>query len=145
MNKYLKEFCLRGLCFSVGGPVVLAIVYLINDAAGIATVLDPSETSRGILTVSLLAFIAAGITVVYQIERLPLMAAIAIHGGVLYLDYILIYLINGWLKSQLVPVLVFTVIFVVGYGMIWLCIYAGLRRNAKALSQKLPANRGSGE
>ena len=145
MKRFLKEFCLRGLCFSVGGPVVLAIVYLINDAAGIVTVLDPGDVTQGILTVSLLAFIASGITVIYQIERLPLMAAIAIHGGVLYLDYILIYLLNGWLQSRLVPVLVFTGIFLLGYGLIWLAIYAGIRKKTQELSRKLPANRDGGK
>lgn len=140
MKKYLKEFCLRGLCFSVGGPVILAIVYLVNDATGIATVLDPADTARGILTVSLLAFIAAGISVIYQMEQLPLMGAIAIHGGVLYLDYILVYLLNGWLKHQLLPVLIFTVIFILGYALIWLAIYIGIRRKTKELNRKLPAN-----
>ena len=141
MKKLLKEFCLRGLTFCAGGPLILAVVYLITGGTGAVTALDPVATAREILTVTALAFIAAGITVVYQAERLPLMAAIAIHGGVLYADYILIYLLNGWLKSQLVPVLIFTAVFLLGYGLIWLCIYAGIRRKTEALNAKLPGNR----
>lgn len=139
MKQFLKAFCLRGLCFCAGGPLILAIIYLINDSAGLVTALDPGAAAREILTVSLLAFVAAGITVVYQIERLPLMAAIALHGTVLYLDYILIYLLNGWLQRQLLPVLVFTFFFVLGYGLIWLLIYRSIRKKTEQLNQLLPS------
>ena len=84
-----------------------------------------------------MAFIAAGITVVYEIEKLPLFSAILLHGVALYADYILIYLLNGWLKSQLVPIAIFTGIFIVGFALIWLIIYRVTKSTADSLSQKL--------
>lgn len=67
----------------------------------------------GIVTVTLLAFIAAGIGVVYQIERLPLLSATAIHAGALYLDYLLIYLLNNWIPRDWAFIGVFTLCFAV--------------------------------
>ena len=91
MKKYVFEFVKRGLMAASGGPVILAIVYGIIGATGEAVSFTPSEVCMGILTVTLMAFIAAGITIIYQMERLPLASAIAIHAGVLYLDYLLMY------------------------------------------------------
>ena len=70
-------------------------------------------------------------------EQLPLSMMILLHGGALYIAYILIYLINGWLQQQLIPVLVFTGIFVVGYGIIWLIIYGVTKAKTKQLNQKI--------
>ena len=117
--------------------MVLAIVYGILGATGTVTALTPDEVCRGILTVTVLALTVGGMTAIYQMEKLPLISAIAIHGDVLYAVYILIYLFNGWLKHQLTAVLVFTGIFMVGYALIWLVIYLGIRSNTNALNRKL--------
>ena len=68
-------------------------------------------------------------TAIYQIERLPLMAAVSIHGGVLYAGYLATYLLNGWLRGDRTHILVFTGIFILGYLAIWAVIYAIIRRN----------------
>ena len=137
MKKFWSNFFLRGLMAAAGGPVVLAIVYGILGATGTVTALTPDEVCRGILTVTVLALTVGGMTAIYQTEKLPLISAIAIHGGVLYAVYILIYLFNGWLKHQWTAVLVFTGIFMVGYALIWLVIYLGIRSNTNALNRKL--------
>lgn len=137
MKKYVIGFLKRGLVAAAGGPVILAIVYGILGTTGVIVSLTATEVCMGILTVTLMAFIAAGITVVYEIERLPLFPAVLLHGIVLYLDYILIYLLNGWLKSQLVPILIFTGIFIAGYAVIWGIIYAITKRTTDSLNRKL--------
>ena len=137
MKKSLISFLKRGLTFSVGGPVVLAIVYGILGATGVAPTLDTMDVCRGILTVSLMAFIAAGMTVVYDNEKLPLFIAILLHGVALYLDYILIYLLNGWLRAEWKPILVFSAAFVAGFTLVWLLIYFCTRRSADRLNRKL--------
>lgn len=137
MKKHMIDFCKRGLMAACGGPVILAVVYFALGRAGVIQTLTPAEVCKGILTVSLLAFIASGVSVVYQIDRLPLTGAILIHSVVLYLDYILIYLWNGWLKRDLTPVLIFTVIFAVGYAFIWLMIYFSTRNNIEKLNKQL--------
>lgn len=137
MKKFLKEFFLRGLICAAGGPVVLAIIYGVLGAAGTAECLAPREVCKGILTITALAFVAAGMTAIYQIEQLPLPTMILLHGGVLYMAYILTYLVNGWLLNQLKPILVFTGIFIAGYGAIWSVIYNTTRAKAKKINEKL--------
>ena len=114
MKKFWKEFLLRGLLCAAGGPVVLAIIYGILGATGAAETLSPKDVCMGILTITLLAFTAAGMTAIYQMEQLPLPTMILLHGGALYIAYILTYLLNGWILNQLKPILIFTGIFIAG-------------------------------
>lgn len=140
MKKFAKEFLLRGLIACGGGPVVLAIIYGILGATGTVSHLSPGEVCMGILTVTLLAFIVAGMTAIYQLEQLPLISAILIHGAGLYAAYILIYLLNGWLKQHLIPIAIFTAAFIAGYAVIWLIIYTLTKTKTDALNKKLMKN-----
>ena len=65
------------------------------------------------------------------------MTAILIHGGVLYIGYLGTYLLNDWLDFGVMPVIVFTAIFVVGYIVIWAIIYSIIRRNTAKLNEML--------
>ena len=113
MKQYCLTFLKRGLLAASGGPLILAMIYGILGANGQVTSLAPGEVCMGIVTVTLLAFIAAGIGVVYQIERLPLLSATAIHAGAMYLDYLLIYLLNNWIPRDWAFIGVFTLCFAV--------------------------------
>ena len=104
--------------------------------AGVET-LTVNQVCTGIISLSALAFVAGGMNVIYQIERLPLMAAILIHGGVLYGGYLGTYLLNGWLEWGSMPILFFTGIFVLGYLLIWAVIYSITKRSADQLNEKL--------
>ena len=137
MKTFWKEFFLRGLLCAGGGPVVLAIIYGILGATGTVEAFRPNEVCMGILIITLLAFVAAGMTAIYQMEQLPLPTAILLHGGALYLAYILTYLLNGWLLRQLIPILVFTGIFVVGYAVIWLIIYWIVKAKTEKINKML--------
>lgn len=137
MKKFAKEFLFRGLIACSGGPIVLAIIYGILGATGTVHHFSPNEVCMGILTITLLAFIVAGMTAIYQMEQLPLPIMILLHGGALYIAYILTYLINGWLLKSLVPILVFTGIFVASYALIWLIIYLVERDRAVKLNKLL--------
>ena len=137
MKKFWKEFILRGLVAAAGGPVVLAIIYGIIGATGQVDVLTPAEVCKGILTITGLAFVVAGTTAIYQMEHLPLPTMILLHGGVLYIAYIVTYLFNGWLQNSLIPILVFTGIFVTCYGIIWLVIYFTNKAKANRINEKL--------
>ena len=133
----LKEFFKIGLMAGGGGPMILALVYTVLQACGTVEVLTVSEVILAIVTSFLLAFVAGGISVVYRIEKLPLMWASLIHVSVLYADYLIIYLVNGWLPP--VWILPFTGIFLAGYFAIWSCIYFSIRRNIRRMNQKLNA------
>ena len=137
MKKFLKEFLLRGLICAGGGPIVLAIIYGILGAAGAVEAFSPREVCLGIVTITLLAFIAAGMTAIYRMEQLPLPIMILLHGGALYIAYILTYLINGWLQSSPIPILVFTGIFIAGYAIIWLIVYLVEKAKTEKLNKLL--------
>lgn len=135
MKPFFKDFCLRGLTTAAGGPVVLAIVYGILGKTGVIETLSPGEVCLGVLSITLMAFIAGGITVVYTLEQLPLPMAILIHGGVLYVDYLLMYLLNDWIPKGGIGI--FTLIFVFGYAAVWLVIYLSIRIKTAQINKKL--------
>lgn len=137
MKPLIKTFFHHGLIAAGGGPAVLALIYYFLGRSGVITGLTVGEVVRGILTVTLLAFIAGGTPVVYRVERLSLMTATLIHALVLYADYILIYLFNGWLKYSVTPVLVFTALFFGGYAVIWLFIYRGVKANVERINREM--------
>lgn len=137
MKAFWKEFLLRGLICASGGPIVLAIIYGILGATGAVDAFPPREVCLGIVTITLLAFVVAGMTAIYRMEQLPLPMMILLHGGALYIAYILTYLINGWLHNSLVPILVFTGIFLTGYALIWLIIYFVEKSKADKLNKLL--------
>lgn len=137
MKKFVSEFIRRGLIAVGVGPVVFAVVYLILQQYAAIEVLTVNEICIGIFSLSALAFVAGGMNAIYQIERLPLMAAILIHGSVLYVGYLGTYLLNDWLDLGVIPIVVFTGIFVVGYVVIWAVIYSIIKRNTEKLNEKL--------
>ena len=137
MKRYIGNFVQRGLTACGFGPLVLAIIYLILQNQGIVQTLTVNEVCIGILSLSGLAFLAGGMNSIYQIEQLPLMVAILIHGGVLYIGYLGTYLLNGWLELGITPVLVFTGIFVAGYLVIWAVIYSIIKKNTDRINEVL--------
>ena len=119
------------------GPMVLAVVYGILQRCGVVETLSVHRVFVGIFSLTVLAFVAGGMNAVYQIERLPLMVAILIHGAVLYLGYLGTYLLNGWLEWGALPILVFSGIFALGYLVIWVIIYSIIKRNTEKLNKIL--------
>ena len=137
MKKNILEFVRRGMTACGIGPIVLAILYLILQHQGRLQTLIVNQVCLGIFSISILAFIAGGMNVIYQMERLPLMAAITIHGGVLYISYLITYLVNDWLQWGVTEILVFSWIFLLGYIIIWLIIYSIIKRNTEKVNKIL--------
>ena len=134
MKKHIFDFIRRGLVAWGLGPIILAVLYLILRQQGVLETLSVSQVCIGILSLSALAFIAGGMNALYQIEQLPLMMAILIHGGVLYLSYLATYLVNGWLEWGMTPVLAFTGIFAGCYLLIWVFIYSVTKKRTDRLN-----------
>ena len=105
--------------------------------AGAVESIDAVKVAVEILTATLLAFIAAGITAIYKVERLPLAAAAMIQLAVLYADYILIYLFNGWLENSAFAIGIFTGIFIVGFAVIWYIILLVNRHKVAEMNRKM--------
>ena len=137
MKKYIMDFIRRGLIAAGFGPTVLAVIYLIiKKQAGIETLMV-DEVCIGIFSLTALAFVAGGMNIIYQMERLPLAVAILIQGVVLYVGYLATYRINGWLEQGMTPILVFTVIFILGYLAVWGIIFFVSRRNTARVNEIL--------
>ena len=137
MKKFVLDFLHRGAIACGLGPIVLAVLYLILQQSAVIDTLTVNQVCIGIFSITVLAFIAGGMNAVYQMERLPLMAAILIHGGVLYGSYLGTYLLNDWLDFGVIPIVVFSAIFVVGYIVIWAVIYSIIKRNTAKLNAML--------
>lgn len=143
MKKYSAEFIKRGLMAAAGGPVILAMIYGVLGATGTATEIAALEACLGILSITLMAFIASGITMIYQVESLPLPTAILIHAAVLYLDYLMVYLVNSWLPRNAIGM--FTLIFFGSFAAVWLVIYLCIHKRTVQLNQQLGAKKENGE
>ena len=141
MKKFVLEFIRRGFIACGFGPFVLAVLYLILQYQGELDTLSVNQVCLGIFSLSALAFIVGGMNVVYQIERLPLMVAISIHGGVLYISYLVTYLLNDWLEKDATPILFFSGIFIFLYLLIWIIIYSTTKRDTEKVNEILKKNR----
>ena len=142
MKRHVLEFFKRGMLVMGWGPICMAVVFLILWKCGVVAIVTTGEMVLGILTVSLMAFFAGGIGVVYQIERLPLLYAFLIHFVTLYLDYVAIYLVNGWLADGIIPFLVFTAIFIAGFLLIWCVVYCITRADVEKMNYDIKKSRG---
>ena len=137
LKKYFKDFLLRGLVSMGFGPIILSIIYGILGLCRVVDKLAVNDVVLGFLSITALAFLCGGITVVYQIEEIGISKAITLHGIALYVAYAVVYITNNWLKDGLIPFLIFTVIFVAGYALVWLVIYLITKRGTDSLNKKI--------
>ncbi|MBQ7765298.1 MAG: DUF3021 domain-containing protein [Lachnospiraceae bacterium] len=135
MKKFWIEFMKRGMVAAWGGPAIVCIVWACLKAAGVVTFIEVDTVILAVVSSMLMAFVAAGISVVYQMEQLPKGMAALIQMAVLYVDYLVIYLINGWMPLKAVGI--FTIIFLVCFAIIWAIIYLSTRNSVKKMNEKL--------
>ena len=143
MKGFISNFVLRGLIACGFGPLVLGAIYLTLNISGVVDTVSVTEMCMGILSIFVLAFVCGGMTAIYQVEKLHIITAILLHGGVLYAVYLATYLINNWLEEGLIPLLVFSGIFVVGYIIIWAIIYAINRKRIAKINAILKTKQGN--
>lgn len=136
VKKYFKDFLLRGLVSMGFGSIVLSIVYGILGLCDVVDKIAVNEVVLGYLSLTALAFLCGGMTVVYQIEEIGISKSITVHGLMLYIAYAVVYLTNNWLKDGIIPFIVFTIIFVVGYALVWIVIYLVTKRGTDILNKK---------
>ena len=137
MNGFWKNFFLRGLTCCGFGPLTLSVIYFILGASGAVTEILPQKAAVEILSITLMAFIIAGMTSIYQAEKLPLPIRIGIHCLTLYCAYLLVYLFNGWLASDAAALITFSIVFFAGFAGIWAIIYLVNRKKIKKLNEAL--------
>ena len=135
IKRYYKKFLLRGIISMGFGPIVLAIIYASLGFSGVVECVSVFEMSLGIITISVLAFISGALTMLYQIEEIPILWSILAHGVVLYTAYATVYVVNSWLEPGIIPFVVFTSIFVISYIIIWTTIYLITKKQTDKLSE----------
>jgi len=134
-KNYIWEFVKRGLMFAWGGPVIVAIVWYCIYKSGNLVSLSVPEVVMGILSTTVLAFVAAGVSIVHQIESLPKGFAALIQGSVLLIDYGVVYLMNGWFPLNRIGI--FAAIFVVVFVAIWGIIYLSARAKVNKMNKMM--------
>ena len=134
MKRVLKKFTLRGLVFMGFGPLIYAIVAFILYLCNVETTSTGLEIFKAVISTSLLAFLVAGVSVVWQEEKLGIGFAVLIHGTTLYVSYLAMYLINNWIPRSGASIAIFSGIFIGTYLLIWLIIYLVEKKRAKKLT-----------
>lgn len=137
MKAFIREFCKRGALFAALGPVILAIVYIFLSANGVVESITVQRMITEILSSTLMAFIAAGVSAVYTVDRLWHGTAGLIQGAVLFLDYIGIYLLNGWLPMKPQAIALFAAIFIGVFAVIWIIVYFIVRANINRFNKEM--------
>lgn len=134
MKRVLKKFTLRGLVFMGFGPLIYAIVMFILYLCNVETTFTGLEIFKAVISTSLLAFLVAGVSVVWQEEKLGIGFAVLIHGTTLYISYLAMYLINNWIPRSGASIAIFSGIFIGTYLLIWLIVYLVEKKRAKKLT-----------
>ncbi len=135
MKNNIRNFFIRGAMFAWAGPVITAIIWAVLKAAGNMDELSVDEVVTGIISTTVMAFIASGISIVYQIENLPKTFAGLIQMSVLYIDYLGFYILNGWIPLSRIPF--FTLIFAAVFITIWCIIYIPTRMKVNKINQMI--------
>ena len=119
------------------GPIVYGIVMWILYLCGVGTLSNGLEIFKGIISTSIMAFLIAGISSIWQKERIHLGIKIGIHCLMLYTSYLVVYLLNDWIVKDFKAIGVFTIVFVLGYALVWLIIYVVEKQKAKKLNSQI--------
>ena len=123
MSHHCFQLFRRG--FSCVAQIDLVVHALIGDVQHIALLIH--ETMHSLPQAFLLS----------TIETLPKSIAALIQMAVLYIDYMGIYLLNGWLPVEKIGM--FTLIFLAAFAVIWLIIYTSIRMKVNRINQKMRA------
>lgn len=137
MKEFISSFTKRGLIAAGFGPFILTIFYYAYYLAIHYNPTSVLEINKNILSSLILAFIAGGISAIFKVEKLSLGIATLINAVVIYIDYLFFYLFNDWVEMSFTPLIVFTICYIVGYVIIWLCIYHQVKAQIQKVNQKL--------
>ena len=137
MNKYVKEFLMRGMMFSGFGPIIYAIIIMILSYTLPDFSITAMEVFKAVLSTYLLAFVHAGASVFNQIESWSVLKSLLCHLSTLYVAYTICYLANAWLTYSWAVIGIYTAIFIVGNALIWTIVYCCVRVSAKRLNVKI--------
>lgn len=134
MNKYVKEFCIRGLIFGALGPLVYGIVMMILGFCNVKIEIQGWQILLAIVSTYLLAFIQAGSSVFEQVEEWSSFKSALIHLATIYVIYLVTYLVNTWIPLNWIAIVIFTAAIIVTFLLIWLICYLVNRKFKNTLN-----------
>ena len=137
MKQFIKEFLKRGAFFCSLGPVIVAIIYIFLLNFGVVETVHVRKIIVEIFSSTIMAFVAAGVSAVYTVDKLQTPTAALIQGSVLLIDYLSVYLLNGWLETSVTAIAVFIGVFIFFFLLIWLFIYFFQKAKIKKLNSKI--------
>lgn len=137
MNNLKKEFVKRGLTGALMGVLVLAVVYKALWTTGTAETIALNKAFTEIITIALMGLFMAGTSVVYENEKMSLLAATAIHFAVLFFSVLTVYTYNGWIPADKSFLLMFALNFLIAYAVIWIISYHAAKRKMEKLNKKI--------
>ena len=137
MKRFILKFIRRGLIFGGGGPLIYSIVMYILYLCNADTTFNGLDVFKNVLSTYVMAFLVSGISIIWEEEQLGLGLAVLIHGSVLYICYLGLYLVNNWIPHNSMSVVYFSLIFISSYILIWLIIFLIERKRAKKLNSQL--------
>lgn len=137
MNKYVKQFLIRGLLFGGFGPIIAGLVFMIIGFTGTNLNLEGWQIFLAIVTSYLLAYISAGASVFEQIEEWPTVKSMLIHCLTIYAIYLITYVVNSWIPLKWEVILIFSLGVIGGFMLIWLIVYLVNKRCSQSLNKKL--------
>lgn len=111
----------------------MLILYLCGED----TTRDGLMIFRGIHSTSILAFLVAGAVILWQEERLELTGALVLHGLFLYISYFIVYVVNGWIITELKSIGIFTLVFIIFYSLLYIALYSVERIKVKKINSGL--------
>jgi preprotein translocase subunit YajC len=143
----IKSALKRGVIgVGIGMPIALAIFFIIYFSITAATGKQNAEMNniaymaKLCLSFFLICFVFAASTIVYQIEKLPLAYATAIHFTAIFACWMLCAWFGGWIGGAWYSWLIAMGTFILIYIIVWLSIVRSQKKKAAAITKKLKDN-----
>lgn len=144
---YIKDALKRGVIgVGIGLPAALAVFFIIYFSIAAALGGENPEMNniaymaKLCLSFFLTCFVFAASTIVYQIERLPLAYATAIHFTAIFVCWMLCAWLGNWIGGSWYSWLIATGTFILIYIVTWLSIVHAEKKKAAAITEKLKNN-----
>lgn len=137
MNKYVKNYLLRGLIFSGLGPVVMSIVYLCLESSGVVMQLSAVDQFKAIISTYIIAFVHAGGSVFPTIEEWPKVKAAFFQGLTIWAVYLIGYLVNDWIPLSWLAIGLYTGCFILAFVGTWIIVILVTKAVVKKMNEKI--------
>ena len=137
MNKHIRSFLQRGMCFGGFGPIVASVVFYILSLTVEGFSITAGQVFLAVASTYILAFLHAGSSVFHEIDSWPLTKSTFFHLGTLYVAYLLCYIVNSWIPFEPIVILIFTAVFVVFYFIIFITVTLSVNALARKINKRL--------